>query len=320
MCRVANEAQSGTDLGSDEVARIRNLLCVGIFSFRIVSAAVFGSAAVGRATRHSDIDLLVVSANLPHQRHRRSALIAEIKRSLPGVPLDVLLLTPAEVESNFTNHNPLFLDIAEDALVLVDSDGALRQGIERTRQYVRERGIVRTATGWRFPVVAGAPTLLSNVSNRDFAQAMLDDAGRDRQIGDVLRDDSFYDKAVYHYQQAVEKAVKAILIAVGVFEKTHFVGTLLRKVTQENPVVPDSWRSRLQRAAAISEELEPDVSLSRYPGIIQNQLWLPRAEYSADRALEAGALAQEALDSATAFVDDWFTPRQGPEGPADDKK
>jgi predicted nucleotidyltransferase len=158
---MSNEPAPKTELKSNQIVRIHGLVCAGAFSFRIASAAVFGSAAVGRATAHSDIDLLVVSSDVPDQRHRRSPLIAEIKRSLPGVALDVLLLTPAEVESNFANHNPnpLFLDIAEDALVLVDSDGSLRQAIERTRRYVRQRGIVRTATGWRFPVAAGAPTL-----------------------------------------------------------------------------------------------------------------------------------------------------------------
>jgi hypothetical protein len=35
----------------------------------------------------------------------------------PKIPLDVLLLTQEEVVSNFRNHNPLFLDIAEEGFL-----------------------------------------------------------------------------------------------------------------------------------------------------------------------------------------------------------
>jgi hypothetical protein len=156
------------------------------------------------------------------------------------VPLDILLLTPQEVESNFRNHNPLFLDIAEEGLVLVDDHGWLENLLAETRDYVRQRGIKKTENGWVFPVERGVLTSLSQVSNRDFSLAMLRAGERDCLISLCLIDAGYYDKAVYHCQQAVEKCVKAMLIAMGIFHKTHFVGEILRAAISE-PIVPAEW-------------------------------------------------------------------------------
>jgi HEPN domain-containing protein/predicted nucleotidyltransferase len=294
--------------------RVQEALETAKLSFALAGAVLFGSSATARAAAHSDVDLLVVGRGLPLKRQRRCREIVEIKQWLPGVPLDVLLLTPEEVESNFRNHNPLFLNIAEDGVVLLDREGTLARAIEATRRYVRERGIVRTDQGWRFPVEVGMPTLLSRVSNRDFAWGMLRDAERDRRIGERLLEDGFYDKAVYHFQQAVEKAVKAALIGLGIFQKTHLVGAVLREVTLEEKRVPAQWKDPLLEAARLSEELEPEVSLSRYPGIIDDALWLPSEEYGRDDAEAAGAKATKALAVAGGFVKDWFAESPPSEG------
>ncbi len=57
-----------------------------------------------------------------------------------------------------------------------------------------------------FPVEQGKPTPLSKVTNEDFSRAMLKDGERDLEIGRQLTRAAFYDKAVYHFQQATEKA------------------------------------------------------------------------------------------------------------------
>ena len=51
---------------------------------------------------------------------------------------------------------------------------------------------------------------------------MLKDGERDYLIGSKLIDEGFYDKAVYHFQQSVEKCIKSILIAYGIFSKDAF--------------------------------------------------------------------------------------------------
>ncbi len=292
--------------------RLKEVIRKAELSYPMMGAVLFGSVATGKATTQSDVDLLVIGEMLPPKRHRRHREMMEIKHLLPGVPLDVLLLTPEEVRSNFVNHNPLFLDIAVDGIILLDREGMLSAAMEDARRHIRSKGIVRLEGGWRFPVERGVPTYLSQISNRGFAEAMLQDAERDRLIGVRLLEDRFYDKSVYHFQQAVEKAVKAVLISLGIFQKTHLVGEVLRSVAQEERV-PTSWRTRLLEAADLSESIEPEVSLSRYPGVIEDTLWLPAAEYAVEDAEEAKAKAEKVLPIARGFVEDWFT-HPGSEG------
>jgi len=275
-------------------------------SFELLAAALFGSVARGEARFDSDVDLLVIGRGIPLPRHRRSREIVQIKHLLPGQPLDILLMTADEARSNFDNHNPLFLDIAEDGIVLLDGAGMLSDAMRATRRYVRERGIGREEAGWRFPVVRGAPTYLSKVSNLDFAQAMLKDAARDHEIAQRLSESAYYDKAVYHFQQAVEKSVKAILIALGVFRKTHLAGAALRGLCGSDRV-PAEWRDRLVQVADYSEELEPDLSLSRYPGIVNDALWFPADEYRVEDARSAASKSAETLQIAGVFVREWFS-------------
>ncbi len=44
---------------------------------------------------------------------------------MPDFAVDILLLTPDEAHHNFLNHNPLFLDIAEEGIILFDPAGDL---------------------------------------------------------------------------------------------------------------------------------------------------------------------------------------------------
>jgi HEPN domain-containing protein len=229
-----------------------------------------------------------------------------LKRSLPGKPLDLLLLSPKEVISNFTNHNPLFLDIAEDGIIIKDKENFLSDLIKKTREYIQVKGIKRIKNGWQFPVVYRAATPLSSVSNKDFAEAMLKDGARDFSIGKNLLRDEFFDKSVYHFQQSVEKCIKSVLIAFGTFQKTHFVGEVLVEVIGEHSL-PDEWQRKLTEIAELSEELEPEVSLSRYPGIINNMLWIPGDEYGQQEAEESLKKAELVLNAAGDFNQYWFS-------------
>lgn len=60
-------------------------------------------------------------------------------------------------------------------------------------------------------------------------------------------------------------------------------------------------------AAEISESLEPEVSLSRYPGIIDDTLWLPSEEYEEVDATNAMKKSEKVLDIARRFTNDWFS-------------
>jgi HEPN domain-containing protein/predicted nucleotidyltransferase len=276
------------------------------FPFKIIGAVGFGSVAREETTALSDTDLLVVAEGIHNEIHRRSKEIICIKHYLPGLALDLLLLTPREVESNFRNHNPLFLDIADEGIILLDTGRFLGNLMEETCEYIKQKGIKKIKGGWIFPVERGVPTYLSEVSNRDFAVAMLRDGERDFLIGNKLIDEAFYDKAVYHFQQAVEKCIKSILISIGTFQRTHFVGEILRESIQ-NVDMSDEWEQRLLKVAEISEGIEPEVSRSRYPSIIDDALWLPFEAYEKVDADEAMKNGSQVLDTAREFLDEWFS-------------
>ena len=106
------------------------------------------------------------------------------------------------------------------------------------------------------------------------------------------------------YKRA-KKAVKAVLIAFGIFQKTHFVGEVLVE-TVNTKEIDDIWKGKLIRIAELSESIEPDVSLSRYPGIRGNSLWLPYEEYDREDAEKAQKKGNEVLTVAKEFVGSWF--------------
>jgi HEPN domain-containing protein len=134
---------------------------------------------------------------------------------------------------------------------------------------------------------------------------MLKDGERDLAIGGLLAKAAFHDKAVYHFQQAVEKSVKAVLMAKGVFQKTHFVGEVLLSMVGKGDF-PASWRPDLIEAARISTGMEPEISLSRYPGIAGDSLWIPFEEYTCEDADKASQKARKVVATARAFVKEWF--------------
>lgn len=144
----------------DVITEIKNSLERATLSFKLMGAVVFGSSARGEATPYSDIDILIVAEGINPKRHRRGEEILAIKKILPSVPLDVLLLSPDEVVSNFENHNPLFLDIAEEGVVLSDTDSFLNSLVAETKAYIETRGIEKIRGGWEFPVQYGVATYL----------------------------------------------------------------------------------------------------------------------------------------------------------------
>lgn len=287
------------------VEQIRIALQSAELPFRVVGAILFGSQVKGTATPDSDFDLLVVAEDIPSERHHRSREIVSLSHYIPVLPLDILLLTSGETLANFRHHNPLFLDIAEEGILILDDNHWLANLVQQTQLYIRERGIRRYGDGWIFPVQRGVPTPLSEISNFDFAQAMLLDGQRDYEIGKQITESGYYDKAVYHFQQAIEKGIKAILIAMGIFQKTHFVGKILRQVVWDKESLLD-WQVRLLEIAELSEGIEPEVSLSRYPGVIEQELWLPVDQYRREKAISACANAEKVLDVSRAFLEDWF--------------
>jgi hypothetical protein len=91
---------------------------------------------------------LVVAKGIHPRKNRRGKEIAAIKNELSlKLPLlDILLLTPEECISNFKNHNPLFLDISEEGIILFDKD-FINHLIKETREYISIKGIEKLDEG-----------------------------------------------------------------------------------------------------------------------------------------------------------------------------
>jgi predicted nucleotidyltransferase len=120
---------------------------------RLVSLAAFGSVGRGTARPDSDVDLLIVADDLPPGRLRRAddfrpiehalapALHAAVGRGF-SIELSPVFKTPAEIEQG----SPLLLDMTEDARILHDRGGFLREALSRLSGRLRLLGARRI---WR---------------------------------------------------------------------------------------------------------------------------------------------------------------------------
>jgi predicted nucleotidyltransferase len=109
---------------------------------RLLSLVLFGSVARRQARPTSDIDLLVVAEGFPRAfRDRRRPLLEawERVRSEGGLPSIVWnLVTKSPDEARF--HSPLYLDMTEDAVLLLDRDGFFDSVLSAMRTRMRELG------------------------------------------------------------------------------------------------------------------------------------------------------------------------------------
>ena len=109
---------------------------------RLRSLVLFGSVARGASTARSDIDLLVVAAGFPRSlAERRRPLLAAWSRArarhaLPAVDWNLVTKTPEEARF----HSPLYLDMVEDGILLVDREAFFRTVLDGMRARMRELG------------------------------------------------------------------------------------------------------------------------------------------------------------------------------------
>jgi uncharacterized protein len=75
---------------------------------------LFGSAARGEAGPESDIDLLVVMPDGTHRRHAAQRLYAGIRNV--GVPFDLLVATPADLQKHERNIGLIYSVILREGI------------------------------------------------------------------------------------------------------------------------------------------------------------------------------------------------------------
>jgi predicted nucleotidyltransferase len=117
---------------------------------RLRSVVLFGSVARGEADSTSDIDILIVAEGLPPSRLARQDVLAHADTRIEpdlerlrreGIWTDVLpiIKTPEEA----ARVTPLYLDMVEDAVLLVDRDGFFAGVLARLRESLRRLGARR---------------------------------------------------------------------------------------------------------------------------------------------------------------------------------
>lgn len=96
---------------------------------------------------------MIVADGIPNDIVQRIPDIVRIKRTFDlRIPLDILLVSKDECQSNFRNHNPLYLDIAIDGKIIYDT-GFLETLMRETRKYISSSGIRHSDGSWSFAMV-----------------------------------------------------------------------------------------------------------------------------------------------------------------------
>ena len=90
-------------------------------AFRPRRIILFGSYADGRATAHSDVDLLVV---MPHRGHPIQKAVEILDRLDPKFGIDLLVRSPAEVRRRLTQQDWFMHAIVEKGKVLYEAADA----------------------------------------------------------------------------------------------------------------------------------------------------------------------------------------------------
>ncbi len=84
---------------TEPLLALRERLLPVLRTSRVQKAIVFGSFARGEASRHSDLDLILVQQTDRRFLDRYDGLLYELSRVVPERDLDVLIYTPEELAS-----------------------------------------------------------------------------------------------------------------------------------------------------------------------------------------------------------------------------
>ena len=108
----------------------------------------------------------------------------------------------------------------------------------------------------------------------------VEKAGRDLRLAELAAGEGFGEEAAFHAQQAVEKALKALITARGERPpKTHDIDVLLARLERLGVEVGEEWREEASALTAYGVE-------ARYPGP-------PIAMEEAERAIDTARAVLE---------------------------
>lgn len=175
---------------------------------------LFGSAARGDLNEHSDLDLMVVLPGPPTPSHGEA--VTRLYSALAGIPMakDLIVVTEERLEELGDRPSLVYREALRQGKVVYEAPDVNPQ---------RRRGKKSK------PSDAGLPHTWLAHARSDLASARIL-----RSNPDVLPE-----QAGFHAQQAVEKALKAVLLARSVdFPYTHDLEDLVNEVTSRGMAVP----------------------------------------------------------------------------------
>ena len=120
----------------------------------LVAVVLFGSVARGEATADSDIDVLVVCEKLPAGRFARLAELGRVDarfenelRRLGAAGIDTRVVPLLKTRREAARVVPLYLDMVEDACLLVDRGGFFAEVLAGLRARLASLGAERRRRG-----------------------------------------------------------------------------------------------------------------------------------------------------------------------------
>jgi HEPN domain-containing protein len=110
--------------------------------------------------------------------------------------------------------------------------------------------------------------------DKELAKEFFLTALNDLKSAKLELEGKIFNNSVYHSQQAIEKAIKALLILHNQFVETHFVADRIKGLV-DNKVVEHA------------KSLEKNWILTRYPFRRKTEIWSPRKAFTEVDAIEA---------------------------------
>lgn len=110
-----------------------------ILKEKLIAVVLFGSRARKEARSFSDWDLFVLAESLPENPIDRAFFFRE-RLSGRGLHASVIARTKEEFERDL---RPIYLDIADDGILLFDPSGYMEKKLKEVREIVKEAGLYR---------------------------------------------------------------------------------------------------------------------------------------------------------------------------------
>ena len=157
--QVSNIVKNLRLFSSDHEKYVAELLdrIIRHYSGNLVSLVIFGSYARRENRLTSDLDILIILKKAKSRGERIREFVECVEMPLEmqaqkladeGIFVDISPIILSTMEAGY--FNPLYLDMLEHAVIVVDRDGFFKNIIERVREKVEEWGSYREYFGNRW--------------------------------------------------------------------------------------------------------------------------------------------------------------------------